>query len=305
MASITPQGLVESENVQPWIGELSGREKQILGLCAAGLIDKNIASELNISVNTLRTYWARIRQKSGNLPRAALAAAFVRAEYAGPPSNQRHPKPKTLIPATTDADKLRQTAIYYATALQRVQDSIERTYRASRVLTAYPRHAFTAKTESELLSFVCGILVEEGGYVLSWIGFAKNDDEKTIQITEACGTAADSVQEVQVSWGDNPLGHGPAGTALRTGETQINRDFLGNPAMAPWRRWAVKHGFQSSIAIPVKTGSEIATVVSTYAKDADAFDEVEVRLLEVVADDFGARLAELRKTKQSKVAKLV
>lgn len=60
---------------------LSSREKQVLGLAALGFIDKQIGQQLNISVNTLRTYWRRIREKSGEAPRAALAAAFVSQEF--------------------------------------------------------------------------------------------------------------------------------------------------------------------------------------------------------------------------------
>ncbi len=60
---------------------LSSREKQVLSLAALGFIDKQIGQQLNISLNTLRTYWRRIREKSGEAPRAALAAAFVAEEF--------------------------------------------------------------------------------------------------------------------------------------------------------------------------------------------------------------------------------
>jgi len=59
---------------------LSEREKQVLSLAASGFLDKEIGRELGISLNTLRTYWARIRVKAGVGPRAALAAAFVSTE---------------------------------------------------------------------------------------------------------------------------------------------------------------------------------------------------------------------------------
>ncbi len=59
---------------------LSERERQVLGLAAAGFLDKQIGVELGISLNTLRTYWSRIRVKTGEAPRAALAAAYVSHE---------------------------------------------------------------------------------------------------------------------------------------------------------------------------------------------------------------------------------
>ncbi len=46
-------------------------------MAAAGMLDKQIGLELGISLNTLRTYWSRIRSKLGDSPRAALVASFV------------------------------------------------------------------------------------------------------------------------------------------------------------------------------------------------------------------------------------
>jgi PAS domain S-box-containing protein len=44
---------------------LSAREKEILKLSADGLIDKQIAEHLGVSVATVRTYWLRLRRKLG------------------------------------------------------------------------------------------------------------------------------------------------------------------------------------------------------------------------------------------------
>ncbi len=59
---------------------LSDRERQVIGLAAAGFVDKQIGQELDVSVNTLRTYWSRIREKVGEGSRPALVAAYVTEE---------------------------------------------------------------------------------------------------------------------------------------------------------------------------------------------------------------------------------
>ncbi|HLK15236.1 MAG TPA: PAS domain-containing protein [Fimbriimonadaceae bacterium] len=56
---------------------LSRREEQVLSLAAAGFLDKQIGPELGVSLNTLRTYWTRIRSKVGDGTRSALAVAYV------------------------------------------------------------------------------------------------------------------------------------------------------------------------------------------------------------------------------------
>lgn len=75
--------LKESEIVAAVQG-LSGREREVVGLAAIGLIDKQIGVELGLSLNTLRTYWSRIRTKMGEVPRSALVAAYVACETGKP-----------------------------------------------------------------------------------------------------------------------------------------------------------------------------------------------------------------------------
>jgi DNA-binding CsgD family transcriptional regulator len=59
------------------LSKLSEREQQLLTLAAAGHLDKQIGQELGISINTLRTYWNRIRHKMGDHSRSALVAAWT------------------------------------------------------------------------------------------------------------------------------------------------------------------------------------------------------------------------------------
>lgn len=62
---------------------LSPREEAVLACAAEGLVDKEIATRLGISVHTLHTYWKRIRAKLGYQSRAALV-------YHGTQGKRRH-----------------------------------------------------------------------------------------------------------------------------------------------------------------------------------------------------------------------
>ncbi len=59
------------------------REHQVLELAAAGLTDKEIAASLNISTETVNTYWRRIRQRFGAANRAEVVALAVRERSEG------------------------------------------------------------------------------------------------------------------------------------------------------------------------------------------------------------------------------
>lgn len=49
-------------------------------MAAAGMLDKEIGRDLGVSLNTLRTYWQRIRAKTGDATRSALVGMFVQAD---------------------------------------------------------------------------------------------------------------------------------------------------------------------------------------------------------------------------------
>jgi two-component system nitrate/nitrite response regulator NarL len=57
---------------------LSGRERQLLELAAAGLTTAEIASRLHLSPNTVKTYWQRLYEKLGASDRASAMAEAIR-----------------------------------------------------------------------------------------------------------------------------------------------------------------------------------------------------------------------------------
>ena len=85
--------------------KLSQREEQVLALAAAGLLDKQIAVELGISLNTLRTYWSRIRAKIGDVPRSGLSAMFA--------EHRAGQVERGILDASWHIDLERQTFSYY------------------------------------------------------------------------------------------------------------------------------------------------------------------------------------------------
>jgi PAS domain S-box-containing protein len=86
------------------IDQLSARERQILAMAALGLTDKEIAAKSGVSLTTVRTYWERLRQKTGAVNRASAVAMFVRGTAQGVPDLPEQPtEPSTLLQATVDA----------------------------------------------------------------------------------------------------------------------------------------------------------------------------------------------------------
>jgi DNA-binding NarL/FixJ family response regulator len=68
--------------------ELSGRERQVLSLVAAGERDQDIAAQLDISIRTVRSYLDRIRDKTGQRRRSELTRYAIEQGVLAAPISQ-------------------------------------------------------------------------------------------------------------------------------------------------------------------------------------------------------------------------
>jgi signal transduction histidine kinase len=151
-----------------------------------------------------------------------------------------------------------------------------------------------AISEEQLLDALCRILVEVGGYRMAWVGFARTDPARSVAVKASAGASQSYLDEIRVSWADDELGQGPTGLAIRTGEIHLNRDSATNAAFGPWREQALRHGFASSIAVPLRLEGQTFGALAVYATEADAFDDHERDLLLHFAEDLAFAIGALR-----------
>lgn len=155
--------------------------------------------------------------------------------------------------------------------------------------------------ETKLLNEICRLIVDKGGYLMAWVGYAEHDANKTVQPLAEYGFNNNYLNQVNISWGDNQYGMGPTGTAIRTGVTDINQDYLNNTRMAPWREKALHYGYQSSIAIPLNSSKGVFGALTIYAAEPFVFSADEVKLLEELAGDLSYGIETLRTRTEHKL----
>lgn len=177
---------------------------------------------------------------------------------------------------------------------ERDQRTKERLNRALRLLSACNQTLVHATDEQRLLDDVCRLVVENGGYRMAWVGYALNDAAKTVRPMAAAGAEQNYLRSVRVSWADDCYGRGPTGTAIRTGATIVNPDFLTETTAQPWRDAAAARGYRSSVALPLIENGETFGALMMYAADANAFSSRELSLLEEMAGDLAFGVATLR-----------
>jgi len=151
--------------------------------------------------------------------------------------------------------------------------------------------------EQELMEEICRVIVEVGCYLLAWVGLAENDEHKTVRPAAHAGFETGYLEKARISWADTKRGRGPTGAAIRTGKVQFGRDYLHDPSLAPWRKDAIKRGFRSSIALPLRERDAVLGALTIYASTEDAFGDPQAKILGELADDlaFGLVAARTRK----------
>lgn len=179
------------------------------------------------------------------------------------------------------------------TERRRMEEALRKVSRALKTVTECRQAMLRATNEAELLNEICRIIVEVGGYRLAWVGFARADEEKTVQPMARQGFEDGYMQSLRGSWADVERGRGPVGTAIRSGKPAICRDTQTDPRFAPWREEAFKRGYASVLALPL-TDNQPFGALAIYAAETNAFDDEEINLLIGLANDLAYGIKALR-----------
>lgn len=188
------------------------------------------------------------------------------------------------------------------TARKLAGDAVRRLNRTLSTILQIDRAMVRSKDENTLLQTVCDVLVNTGGHRMAWVGFAEHDEEKTVTPVAQAGNDEAYLNSIQISWADSPFGHGPTGTAIRTGKPFIARDIHNDPNYKPWRSAAEKHGYASSISLPLIIQGKTIGALNIYAVEADAFEASETKLLKDLADELAYGIQALRISSEHDVA---
>lgn len=172
--------------------------------------------------------------------------------------------------------------------------------RALHIVSDINQVLVHATDETMLLNEACRVAVEVGNYPLAWVGFAEQDENKTIRPVAYAGLHADYVASAQLTWADTERGRGPGGIAIRTGEVCIVRDIATDPTMVPWRKDALEHGYQSVIALPLMHDKKAFGFYVIYSGEVDAFPDEEIAILKELAGDIAFGITGLRERAEKK-----
>ena len=91
----------------------------------------------------------------------------------------------------------------------RTLHALQRTNQALKAISLCNSLLIHASNEHELLEGMCKVVVEAGGYLMAWIGFAEQDENKTVKPVAQSGHEENYLTSIRISWGGQRVGAGP------------------------------------------------------------------------------------------------
>jgi PAS domain S-box-containing protein len=166
------------------------------------------------------------------------------------------------------------------------EECLLRLNRLYLVLSKTSHAIVRTKTQESLFESVCRIAVEDGGFLLAWVGLLQEGGSE-VQKTASFG-ATGYLQEVGTETIDDLFAMGPSGTSVCTGTCCICNDFAASPR--PWHERGAAYGLRASASVPLKLGGKLIGALTLYAGEKDFFDRQETALLQQMGADLSFAL---------------
>ncbi len=189
----------------------------------------------------------------------------------------------------------RQELLEEITNRKRADEALRRLNRELRAVTLCNEVLLRARDEQALLKDVCRIGCGEAGYHVAWVGYAEDDETRTIRPVAWAGVENGCLTGTNFAWAEEERGAGLAGEAIRSGETVYVQDSETQERVASRRESTVPRNYRSGAALPLKEESgKTFGVLSIYSTEPNVFTQDEIRLLEELAGDLAFGINVLR-----------
>lgn len=186
------------------------------------------------------------------------------------------------------------------TPRKQAEEKILRLNRVYAVFSGINTLIVRVRDRQQLFNEACRIAAEQGGFGMAWIGWLDPATRDVIPAAWSGSAINEQWAVLKASARDDDEGRGTIGTAIRTRQPVINNNIAAGVAINSKRRSMVaEHGLLSAIALPLFVEDEVAGVFMLFAREADFFDDEEVRLLTELAGDISFALQYIAKEEKA------
>lgn len=164
--------------------------------------------------------------------------------------------------------------------------------RSLRLLSSCNQTLIHAENEQQLLNDICKLVIESGGYRLSWVGYAERGTYQPLRIAALAGAGLTNPETIALEQQTPEISL--AVKAFHSGRVEIIQDYPSAAALNNLGEMASREGLLSCIALPLKVAKKTIGVITIYASQTHAFSDEEVTLLDELANDLAFGIQSLR-----------
>ena len=174
---------------------------------------------------------------------------------------------------------------------------IERLNRVYAVLSGINNAIVRIRDRQELLEEACRIAVEDGGFGIAWIGTYDAGTREITPVASAGLQENDTLRATKLVLHDGtPQSKGLISRMIAERRPVYSNDITIEPEVGGERRAeAIRRGYRSIIALPLLAEGSLVGNLSLFAREADFFNEDELKLLTDLAGDVSFALDHIAK----------
>jgi len=188
-----------------------------------------------------------------------------------------------------------------ATVLKRAEVRIQQLNRVYAVMSGVNQTIVREKDPRVMLEAICRIAVEVGKFRMAWFGMIDSLTQ-ALQPAASSGIVEGYLSAVRIDLRDAAQSMGPTALCLQSGEHAICSDIANDPLYLPWREEALRRGYRSSGAFPIKLEGRVIGVLNLYANEPEFFDPEELRLLDEMGEDISFALEVIHRERERQKA---
>ncbi len=187
------------------------------------------------------------------------------------------------------------------TKRKKAERELQKLNRALLAISNCNQALLHAHHETDLLREICRIIVDIGGYRMAWVGYAEDDQLKSVRPVAQAGFEEGYLETLMISWSDIEYGRGPTGTAIRMGRPCLVSDVGVDQRFRPWLIEAKARGYASVLSLPLKSGNKTLGAMTIYSVMPDAFNAEEIEMLISLADNlaYGITMLQVSRAREA------
>jgi PAS domain S-box-containing protein len=162
---------------------------------------------------------------------------------------------------------------------------LQKVNRILRTLSECNQAQVRSADEAGLLTAICRIMVDIGGYRLAWIEFAEKDRTKTIYPATQTGSRENRLAAQNTIQDPTEPCRNLTNKTFRTGLPCSAHHVLTDPDFESWRPEMRRQGYASAQVLPLLAEGRAFGVLGLCSAEPEAFDAEEVVQLTELAED--------------------